>query len=75
MVAVTTPANRLRASREALRWPVRRLADIVGEHERTIRRWENGAYEPPHHILAWIEGAASFLIKHPSPPLPHGADK
>jgi transcriptional regulator with XRE-family HTH domain len=65
-----TPAVRFRASREALRWPIRRLADIIGQDERTVRRWENGQYPPPVHVLIWIEGAAAWLIANPAPVLP-----
>lgn len=62
-----TPADRLHAALATLHWSQRGLAGILRVDERQVRRWAQGAYEPPDEVLTWLETLAAFHEAHPVP--------
>lgn len=62
-----TQAARLRASLDSVGWSQRALAAILGEDERKVRRWLQGAYEPPGAVVAWMERLAQAHDDNPAP--------
>lgn len=62
-----TPANRLRAALDAIRWSGHLLGRLLRVDERTVRRWLAGQYPVPDDVLAWLETLAAFHQRHPPP--------
>lgn len=62
-----TPAARLEAALDALRWSGRSLAAVLRLNERTVRRWAAGEYDPPPAVLAWLETLAACHRANPPP--------
>ena len=62
-----TPAARLRAAVEALRWSNADLAALTGVSVSTARRWVVGAAPVPEPVLAWVVDVADVLDHWPPP--------
>ena len=56
-----------RAALAALDWTQRGLADLLGIHPTTVRRWALGEARIPEQIAAWLETLAAFHRAHPVP--------
>lgn len=59
----------LREALEVLRWTQRGLADVLGTHQTTVRRWATGQQEIPASVADWLDNLANF---HRESPLPVG---
>ena len=49
-----------------LRYSSRSLADVLGCHDRLVRRWASGAMPIPPPVAAWLEAAAAVPNPDPS---------
>lgn len=62
-----TPPDRLRLALATIRWSQRTLAAALRRDEKQVRRWLEGAYQPPDDVLAWLDTLAAFHAAHPPP--------
>ena len=60
---------RLRECLAALRWSQRGLADVLGVHQTTARRWATGEGMIPANVGQWLE---DLTAAHEAQPLPAG---
>ena len=47
----------------------RRLSDMLGRHDRNIRRWSGGTRPVPSNVAQWLDGLARYMEEHPPPPV------
>lgn len=67
--ADTSPAARLRAALDALRWSHDDLSGLTRASPSTVHRWARGAVVVPSPVLGWLEDLAAHLAAHPPPAL------
>ena len=61
--------ERLRECLTLLRWSQRGLADALGVHQTTARRWTTGEGTVPANVAQWLE---DLTAAHEAQPLPVG---
>ena len=61
--------DRFRECLAALRWSQRALADALGVHQTTARRWATGDGTIPVNVAQWLE---ELTAAHLAQPLPVG---
>ena len=64
--------DRFRECRAAPRWSQRGLADALGVHPATARRWATGENTIPINVAQWLEDLAAV---HQGRPVPMGWQK
>lgn len=55
---------------EALHWPQRTLATVLGVDESTVRRWQRGDRPVPDAIASWLRQLAAAHQRLPPPSAP-----
>lgn len=61
--------DRFRECLALLHWSLRGLADILGTHPTSVRRWATGDGTIPANVAAWLEELAAV---HAAQQLPAG---
>ena len=61
--------DRFRECLAALRWSQRGVADALGVHQTTARRWATGEGIVPANVARWLE---DLTAAHQAQPLPAG---
>ena len=59
--------TRLRECLALLFWSQRRLAEIIGWSEGTVRNWALGRQAIPADVAKWLERLAKHAAAHPAP--------
>ena len=59
--------DRFRECLAALRWSQRSLAELLGVHQTTARRWATGEGIVPPNVARWLEDLAAAHQAHPLP--------
>lgn len=62
--------NELAEILDAIHWPQRTLASVLGVDESTVRRWQRGDRPIPEPIAAWLRQLAAAHLRHPPPAAP-----
>jgi predicted transcriptional regulator len=62
--------NRLGTAMAEVRWTSADIARELAVSERTVRRWLDGSYDCPEHILMWADRLAAAHRDNPPPPKP-----